>query len=121
MGGKTHEVAAKMDEYARGMVCASGSTLFEELGICYIGPMDGHNVEDLVTIFEKAKATPAPGLVLIHIVTEKGKGYPPAEAAPDRMHGETKEFFFLFFFDSINSCQLLECNLSNPFSRGCQI
>lgn len=70
------------------MISASGSTLFEELGLYYIGPVDGHNVGDLVTIFEKVKAMPAPGPVLIHIVTEKGKGYPPAEAASDKMHGK---------------------------------
>ncbi|CAN1829074.1 Probable 1-deoxy-D-xylulose-5-phosphate synthase 2, chloroplastic [Linum perenne] len=81
IGSQAHEVAAKVDEYARGMISASGSTLFEELGLYYIGPVDGHNIEDLVTIFEKVKAMPAPGPVLIHIVTEKGKGYPPAEAA----------------------------------------
>ncbi|RCV09912.1 hypothetical protein SETIT_2G068200v2 [Setaria italica] len=90
IGGPAHDVAAKVDEYARGMISASGSTLFEELGLYYIGPVDGHNVEDLVTIFEKVKAMPAPGPVLIHIVTEKGKGYPPAEAAADRMHGVVK-------------------------------
>lgn len=88
IGPKAHQVAAKVDEYARGMLSASGSTLFEELGLYYIGPVDGHNVDDLVTIFEKVKTMPAPGPVLIHIVTEKGKGYPPAEAAADRMHGE---------------------------------
>ncbi|KAG2640545.1 hypothetical protein PVAP13_2KG103300 [Panicum virgatum] len=87
IGGPAHEVAAKVDEYARGMISASGSSLFEELGLYYIGPVDGHNVEDLVAIFEKVKSMPAPGPVLIHIVTEKGKGYPPAEAAADRMHG----------------------------------
>ena len=75
MGGSTHEVAAKVDEYARGMLSASGSTLFEELGLYYTGPVDGHNIEDLVSIFEKVKAMPAPGPVLIHIVTEKRKGY----------------------------------------------
>ncbi|KAJ0966238.1 hypothetical protein J5N97_027376 [Dioscorea zingiberensis] len=90
IGGPAHEVAAKVDEYARGMISASGSTLFEELGLYYIGPVDGHNVEDLVTIFQKVKAMPAPGPVLIHIVTEKGKGYPPAEAAADKMHGVVK-------------------------------
>ncbi|KAF8006786.1 hypothetical protein BT93_K0946 [Corymbia citriodora subsp. variegata] len=90
MGGSTHQVAAKVDEYARGFISASGSTLFEELGLYYIGPVDGHNVEDLVTIFQKVKAMPAPGPVLIHIVTEKGKGYPPAEAAADKMHGVVK-------------------------------
>ncbi|MBA0592216.1 probable 1-deoxy-D-xylulose-5-phosphate synthase 2, chloroplastic [Gossypium raimondii] len=87
IGGQTHEIAAKVDEYARGMISASGSTLFEELGLYYIGPVDGHNIEDLVAMFEKVKAMPAPGPVLIHIVTEKGKGYPPAEAAIDKMHG----------------------------------
>lgn len=90
IGPQAHEVAAKVDEYARGMISASGSTLFEELGLYYIGPVDGHNVEDLVTIFQKVKSMPAPGPVLIHIVTEKGKGYPPAEAAADRMHGVVK-------------------------------
>ncbi|CAN6711348.1 unnamed protein product [Malus baccata var. baccata] len=90
MGGQTHEVAAKVDEYTRGMISASGSTLFEELGLYYIGPVDGHNVADLVTIFQRVKAMPAPGPVLIHIMTEKGKGYPPAEAAADKMHGVVK-------------------------------
>ncbi|KAK7852723.1 1-deoxy-d-xylulose-5-phosphate synthase [Quercus suber] len=86
IGGQAHQVAAKVDEYARGMISASGSTLFEEIGLYYIGPVDGHNVEDLVTIFQKIKEMPAPWPVLIHIVIEKGKGYPPAEAAPDKMH-----------------------------------
>ncbi|PSS30032.1 1-deoxy-D-xylulose-5-phosphate synthase [Actinidia chinensis var. chinensis] len=90
IGPPAHEVAAKVDEYARGMISASGSTLFEELGLYYIGPVDGHNIEDLVTIFQKVKAMPALGPVLIHIVTEKGKGYPPAEAAADKMHGVVK-------------------------------
>ncbi|BAT75099.1 hypothetical protein LR48_Vigan01g146400 [Vigna angularis] len=90
IGGQTHQVAAKVDEYARGMISGSGSTLFEELGLYYIGPVDGHNIEDLVTIFEKVKSMPAPGPVLIHIVTEKGKGYPPAEKAADKMHGVVK-------------------------------
>ncbi|KAI8032063.1 hypothetical protein LOK49_LG01G02168 [Camellia lanceoleosa] len=90
IGPKAHEVAAKVDEYARGMLSASGSTLFEELGLYYIGPVDGHNVEDLVTIFQKVKAMPAPGPVLIHIITEKGKGYRPAELAADKMHGVVK-------------------------------
>ncbi|KAL4644409.1 hypothetical protein ACB092_02G162600 [Castanea dentata] len=80
IGGQAHQ----------GMISASGSTLFEEIGLYYIGPVDGHNVEDLVTIFQKIKAMPAPGPVLIHIVTEKGKGYPPAEAAPDKMHWVVK-------------------------------
>ncbi|MCD9644628.1 1-deoxy-D-xylulose-5-phosphate synthase 2 [Datura stramonium] len=90
IGSQAHEVAAKVDEYARGMISASGSTLFEELGLYYIGPVNGHNMEDLITILKKVKSMPAPGPVLIHIVTEKGKGYPPAEAAADKMHGVVK-------------------------------
>lgn len=90
IGGQTHLVASKVDKYARDFISGSGSSLFEELGMYYIGPMDGHNIEDLVNIFEKVKAMPAPGPVLIHIVTEKGKGYPPALAAADRMHGVVK-------------------------------
>ncbi|GFP95011.1 probable 1-deoxy-d-xylulose-5-phosphate synthase 2 chloroplastic [Phtheirospermum japonicum] len=90
IGPQAHQVAAKVDEYARGMISASGSTMFEELGLYYIGPVDGHNIDDLVTVFEKVKTMPVPGPVLIHIVTEKGKGYPPAEAAADRMHGVVK-------------------------------
>ncbi|XP_074587001.1 putative 1-deoxy-D-xylulose-5-phosphate synthase 2, chloroplastic [Curcuma longa] len=90
IGKQAHEIAAKVDEYARGMMSAPASTLFEELGLYYIGPVDGHNVEDLVAIFQKVKSMPAPGPVLVHIVTEKGKGYPPAEAAADKMHGVVK-------------------------------
>ncbi|XP_057962086.1 probable 1-deoxy-D-xylulose-5-phosphate synthase 2, chloroplastic [Malania oleifera] len=90
MGGQAHGVAAKVDEYARSMLSASGSTFFEELGLYYIGPMDGHNIQDLVSILQEVKTMPAPGPVLIHIVTEKGKGYPPAEAAADKMHGVVK-------------------------------
>ncbi|GKU95021.1 hypothetical protein SLEP1_g8439 [Rubroshorea leprosula] len=90
IGGQTYEVAARLDEYARGMISGSGSTFFEELGLYYIGPVDGHNIEDLVTIFQKVKAMPVQGPVLIHIVTEKGRGYSPAEAAVDKMHGVVK-------------------------------
>nr|QYV42684.1 1-deoxy-D-xylulose-5-phosphate synthase [Taxus cuspidata] len=90
IGGPTHEIAAKVDEYARGMISAPRSTLFEELGLYYIGPVDGHSIQDLVAILENVKAMPAPGPVLIHVVTEKGKGYPPAEKAADRLHGVVK-------------------------------
>lgn len=88
LGTQAHEIASKMDTYMRGMVSGSGAPLFEELGLYYIGPVDGHSIEDLVYIFKKIKAMPAPGPVLIHIITEKGKGYPPAEAASDKMHGK---------------------------------
>ncbi|KAF5749438.1 1-deoxy-D-xylulose-5-phosphate synthase 2 chloroplastic [Tripterygium wilfordii] len=87
IGGTTHQFAAKFDSCMRGMVAGPEASLFEELGLYYIGPVDGHNVEDLVHILEKVKAEPAPGPVLIHIITEKGKGYAPAEVAADKMHG----------------------------------
>ncbi|WCJ42410.1 1-deoxy-D-xylulose 5-phosphate synthase 1 [Euphorbia peplus] len=90
IGGQTHEIAAKVDTYVRGMASASGASLFEELGLYYIGPVDGHSMNDLVEILQKVKSLPAPGPVLIHIITEKGKGYAPAEIAADKMHGVVK-------------------------------
>lgn len=88
IGGPMHEIASKVDEYARGMISGSGSTLFEELGLYYIGPVDGHNVDDLVAILNDVKSTKTPGPVLIHVVTEKGRGYPYAERAADKYHGK---------------------------------
>nr|AAG10432.1 1-deoxy-D-xylulose-5-phosphate synthase [Tagetes erecta] len=90
LGDKTHEVAAKMDSLVKGMVGGQGASMFEELGLYYVGPVDGHNLEDLVYVFDKIKSMTAPGPVLVHIVTEKGKGYPPAEVAADKMHGVVK-------------------------------
>ncbi|XVF47770.1 hypothetical protein PTKIN_Ptkin03bG0137000 [Pterospermum kingtungense] len=90
IGGQTHEIAAKFDSCMRGMMGGSGASLFEELGLYYIGPVDGHNVEDLISVLNEIKSTPAPGPVLIHVITEKGKGYSPAESAPDKMHGVVK-------------------------------
>lgn len=87
IGGPMYQLAAKVDEYARGMISGSGSTLFEELGLYYIGPVDGHNVDDLVSILKEVKSTKTTGPVLIHVVTEKGRGYPYAERAPDKYHG----------------------------------
>lgn len=97
MGAPTHEIASKVDTYVKGMMGKPGASLFEELGIYYIGPVDGHNVEDLVYIFKKVKEMPAPGPVIIHIITEKGKGYPPAEIAADKMHGKKKKKKRIFF------------------------
>lgn len=90
IGGASHQIAAKVDGYARGLFSSPGSALFEDLGLYYIGPVDGHNVQDLVSILENVKSMPAPGPVLIHVVTEKGKGYPPAEKAADKLHGVVK-------------------------------
>ncbi len=80
--------AQRAEEYARGM--ATGGTLFEELGIFYIGPVDGHNLEHLIPVLENARDDPDRGPVLIHVVTQKGKGYAPAEAAVDKYHGVGK-------------------------------
>ncbi|XP_073104314.1 1-deoxy-D-xylulose-5-phosphate synthase, chloroplastic isoform X1 [Elaeis guineensis] len=90
IGGSMHKLAAKVDEYARGMISGSGSTLFEELGLYYIGPVDGHNMDDLVTILKEVKSTKTTGPVFIHVVTEKGRGYPYAERAADKYHGVAK-------------------------------
>ncbi|KAK4485555.1 hypothetical protein RD792_008198 [Penstemon davidsonii] len=90
LGSPAHELAVKVDSCVSGMAGSPGSCLFEELGIYYIGPVDGHSLEDLVYIFKKIKEMPAAGPVMIHIITEKGKGYPPAEAAADKMHGVVK-------------------------------
>ena len=80
--------AAKAEEYARGL--ATGGTLFEELGFYYIGPLDGHNLDHLLPVLQNVRDEPGHGPVLIHVVTQKGKGYPPAEAAADKYHGVSK-------------------------------
>jgi len=77
----------RAEEYARGMV-SGGGTLFEEMGFYYIGPIDGHNFEHLLPVLRNVRDsddTTRP--VLIHVVTKKGRGYPPAEAATDKYHG----------------------------------
>jgi 1-deoxy-D-xylulose-5-phosphate synthase len=77
--------AERAEEYARGL--ATGGTLFEELGFYYIGPIDGHNLDHLVPVLQNVRDQADRGPVLIHVVTQKGKGYPPAEAAADKYHG----------------------------------
>ena len=79
------EAAGRAEEYARGL--ATGGTLFEELGFYYVGPLDGHDLDRLVPVLENLRDAEEPGPVLVHVVTQKGKGYPPAEAAPDKYHG----------------------------------
>jgi 1-deoxy-D-xylulose-5-phosphate synthase len=79
--------ARKAEEYARGMVV--GGTLFEELGFYYVGPVDGHDLDNLVPILRNAAAiTDRP--VLVHVVTQKGKGYAPAESSSDKLHAVVK-------------------------------
>jgi 1-deoxy-D-xylulose-5-phosphate synthase len=82
-----HELAKRSEEYARGM--ATGGTLFEELGFYYVGPVDGHNLDHLLPILENVRDSDH-GPILIHVVTKKGKGYGPAEAAADKYHGVQK-------------------------------
>ncbi|MGL4967793.1 MAG: 1-deoxy-D-xylulose-5-phosphate synthase [Inquilinus sp.] len=87
--------AKRAEEYARGFV--TGGTMFEELGFYYVGPIDGHNLDHLLPVLENVRDADD-GPVLIHVVTQKGKGYGPAEAAPDKYHGVTR-------FDVITGAQ----------------
>ena len=82
-----HKGLKKTEEFARGM--AMGGTLFEELGFYYVGPIDGHNLEHLIPVLENVRDH-AEGPVLIHVVTQKGKGYAPAESSADKYHGVAK-------------------------------
>ena len=75
---------AKAEEYGRGMF--TGGTLFEELGFYYVGPIDGHNLDHLVPVLENVRDM-EDFPVLVHVVTRKGAGYPPAEEAADKYHG----------------------------------
>ncbi|HEX7759427.1 MAG TPA: 1-deoxy-D-xylulose-5-phosphate synthase [Caulobacteraceae bacterium] len=90
-----HDMARKAEEYARGM--ATGGTFFEELGFYYVGPIDGHNLDHLVPVLNNVKHMDDKP-VLIHVVTQKGKGYAPAESAADKLHAVAK-------FDVITGAQ----------------
>ena len=76
--------ARRTEEYSRAFW--TGGTLFEELGFYYVGPIDGHNLDHLLPILKNVRDV-QDGPVLVHVVTKKGKGYPPAEAADDKYHG----------------------------------
>ncbi|RVE87149.1 1-deoxy-D-xylulose-5-phosphate synthase [Sinorhizobium meliloti] len=94
--GKTVDRAiTRAVEHARGYV--TGGTLFEEMGFYHIGPIDGHSFDHLLPVLRNVRDN-AKGPVLIHVVTQKGKGYPPAEAAADKYHGVNK-------FDVITGAQ----------------
>ena len=77
----------KAEEYTRGMV--TGGTLFEELGFYYVGPIDGHNLDHLIPVLENVRDSEK-GPILVHVVTQKGKGYEPAESSEDKYHGVPK-------------------------------
>jgi 1-deoxy-D-xylulose-5-phosphate synthase len=79
-----YDKARRTEEYSRGFW--TGGTLFEELGFYYVGPIDGHNLDHLLPVLRNVRDMPS-GPVLIHVVTKKGKGYSPAEAADDKYHG----------------------------------
>jgi 1-deoxy-D-xylulose-5-phosphate synthase len=89
------EKARRSEEFARGFW--TGGTMFEELGFYYVGPIDGHNLEHLLPVLKNVRDT-INGPVLIHVVTQKGKGYGPAEASADKYHGVNK-------FDVITGAQ----------------
>ena len=81
------DAARKAEEYARGMVV--GGTFFEELGFYYVGPIDGHDMDALIPVLKNAAAVDDRP-VLVHVVTQKGKGYAPAESSADKYHGVAK-------------------------------
>ena len=92
------ETAAKRaEEYARGMM--TGGTLFEEMGFYYVGPIDGHNLDHLLPVLKNVRDAKEDGPVLIHVVTQKGKGYKPAEESDDKYHGVSK-------FDVVTGAQV---------------
>ncbi|RZO67257.1 MAG: 1-deoxy-D-xylulose-5-phosphate synthase [Parvularculaceae bacterium] len=84
---RVYEALGRAEEYGRGMV--TGGTLFEELGFYYVGPIDGHNMDHLVSVLENVRDM-EDGPVLVHVVTQKGKGYSYAEEAADKYHGVAK-------------------------------
>jgi len=82
------QAAKRAEEYARGIL--TGGTLFEELGFFYVGPVDGHNLDHLLPVLRNVRDSKEGGPILLHVVTEKGHGYAPAEKAADKYHGVNK-------------------------------
>jgi len=80
--------AKRAEEFARGLV--TGGTLFEELGFLYVGPVDGHNLDHLLPVLKNLRDTPGDGPVLLHVVTEKGRGHPFPEASAEKYHAVAK-------------------------------
>jgi 1-deoxy-D-xylulose-5-phosphate synthase len=95
LGKNIDRAITRAVEHARGYV--TGGTMFEELGFYHIGPIDGHNLDHLLPVLRNVRDN-GDGPVLIHVVTQKGKGYAPAEAASDKYHGVSK-------FDVITGAQ----------------
>jgi 1-deoxy-D-xylulose-5-phosphate synthase len=82
------KTAKRAEEYARGIL--TGGTLFEELGFYYVGPIDGHNMDHLLPILRNVRDADEAGPILVHAITQKGRGYPPAEAATDKLHAVSR-------------------------------
>ncbi|MGB8291667.1 1-deoxy-D-xylulose-5-phosphate synthase [Rhizobium ruizarguesonis] len=95
LGKNIDRAITRAVEHARGYV--TGGTMFEEMGFYHIGPIDGHSFDHLLPVLRNVRDN-GRGPVLIHVVTQKGKGYPPAEAAADKYHGVNK-------FDVITGAQ----------------
>ncbi|WP_281017336.1 MULTISPECIES: 1-deoxy-D-xylulose-5-phosphate synthase [unclassified Minwuia] len=90
------KMAERAEEFARGML--TGGTMFEEMGFYYVGPVDGHNMDHLLPVLENVRDAKH-GPILVHVVTEKGKGYLPAEQSADKYHGVAK-------FDVVTGTQM---------------
>ena len=80
--------ARRAEEYARGIL--TGGTLFEELGFYYVGPIDGHNLDHLLPVLRNVREAEDHGPILLHVITNKGRGYAPAEASADKLHAVSK-------------------------------
>ena len=80
--------ARRAEEFARGIL--TGGTLFEELGFYYVGPIDGHNLDHLLPVLRNVRDADDAGPVLIHVITQKGRGYAPAEASADKLHAVSR-------------------------------
>ena len=85
---KFKDKAGKAEVFIRDIV--SGGTLFNELGFYYVGPIDGHNLDNLIPVFNNVKNSKYDGPILVHVITKKGKGYKPAEDSRDKYHGVSK-------------------------------
>ncbi len=101
-------VAKRAEEYARRMM--TGGTLFEELGFFYIGPIDGHNLNHLLPVLHNVRKLHEDGPVLVHVVTQKGKGYKPAEDSSDKYHGVSK-------FDVVTGTQVKSKTNAPSYTR----
>ncbi len=102
-----HDRAAKAEEFARGFW--TGGTLFEELGFYYVGPIDGHNLDHLLPVLKNVRDAKE-GPVLIHVVTQKGKGYAPAENSTDKYHGVAK-------FDVVTGTQVKPASNAPSYTK----